>query len=96
MNNPIGQPKHTLDTPCLVIDKTALEYNLKTMQQFATQHGKNIRPHTKTHKCSKLCQLQIEQGSVGISAAKVAEAEILVHNNIPGILITSPIYHSKA
>jgi D-serine deaminase-like pyridoxal phosphate-dependent protein len=51
----------------------------------------NIRPHVKTHKCSKLAKLQIEYGAIGISAAKVSEAEVLINAGINNILITSPV-----
>lgn len=80
-----------LDTPCLVIDKTALEFNLSLMRQHSHNTKVNIRPHVKTHKCSTLARLQIEYGAIGISAAKVSEAEVLINAGINNILITSPI-----
>ncbi|WP_119342734.1 DSD1 family PLP-dependent enzyme [Facilibium subflavum] len=87
----IGRHKFQLDTPCLVIDKDKLMHNLKTMQHFASQYDKNVRPHAKTHKCSKLAALQLESGACGICVTKVSEALELAKNNICGILITSPI-----
>ncbi len=87
----IGKPKTELDTPCLVIDKLLLEYNLTKMQALTDLQKKHLRPHVKTHKCSKLCQLQIRTGAIGISACKVSEAEVLTSHDIKGILITSPI-----
>ena len=84
--------KNELDTPCLVIEKQKLLNNLKTMAQEAKGKQKNIRPHIKTHKCTKLAHLQIEQGdAVGVSAAKLSEAEQLVKAKVPGVLITSPL-----
>lgn len=83
--------KNNLDTPCLIIDKNALEFNLNVMRQHSRNHQVNIRPHVKTHKCSTLAKLQIEYGAIGISAAKVSEAEVLIDNGINNILITSPI-----
>lgn len=80
-----------LDTPCLVIEKSALEFNLKVMRQHSQDTKVNIRPHVKTHKCSKLAKLQIEYGAIGISAAKVSEAEVLIDAGINNILITSPV-----
>ena len=70
----IGQHKSTLDTPCLVIDRDKLIYNLKQMQCFANLHHKSLRPHAKTHKCSKLAKLQIQMGAIGICVAKVSES----------------------
>ena len=87
----IGLHKHQLDTPCLVISKPALDHNLDIMRQHGTRNRVNIRPHCKTHKCSKLARLQIEYGAVGVCVAKVSEAEVLVEQGIPNILITSPV-----
>lgn len=83
--------KMELDTPCLVIEKSALEFNLNIMRQHSHNTKVNIRPHVKTHKCSKLAKLQIEYGAIGISTAKVSEAEALIHSGINNILITSPV-----
>ena len=87
----IGLNKLDLDTPCLVIDKKALEFNLDIMRQHAIKNSINIRPHCKTHKCSKLALMQLQYGAIGISAAKISEAEVLIKNGIPNILLTSPI-----
>ena len=87
----MNQDKFELDTPCLVIDKTKLLENLQRMQQDVTLAGKNLRPHIKTHKCTTLAKLQIQQGAIGVCAAKVSEAEVLVNAGITGVLITSPV-----
>ncbi|MGQ3889321.1 DSD1 family PLP-dependent enzyme [Legionella sp. CNM-1927-20] len=89
--NPIGLSKFELDTPCLVLDKNKLLYNLQLMQQHALENNIQVRPHVKTHKCSKLAALQLQYGAIGISAAKVAEAEVLIAAGIHSILITSPV-----
>lgn len=83
--------KNDLDTPCLVIEKSALEFNLNVMRQHAQTTQVNIRPHVKTHKCSRLAKLQIEYGAIGLSAAKVSEAEVLINRGLRNILITSPV-----
>lgn len=83
--------KNDLDTPCLIIDKNLLEFNLNAMRQHSHKTKVNIRPHVKTHKCSKLAKLQMEYGAIGISAAKVSEALGLINAGINNILITSPV-----
>ncbi|KTC77088.1 DSD1 family PLP-dependent enzyme [Legionella brunensis] len=90
----IGANKFELDTPCLVIDKEKLQYNLNHMHQHGLQNKVNIRPHCKTHKCTQLAKLQLEYGAIGISAAKIAEAEVLINQGISGVLITSPVVTS--
>ncbi|MDR3501141.1 MAG: DSD1 family PLP-dependent enzyme [Legionella sp.] len=80
-----------IDTPCLVIDLDKLEANISLMQELATKMGVAVRPHCKTHKCSRIAKLQIAAGAIGISAAKLSEAEVLIEQGISDILITSPI-----
>ena len=89
--NFIGVSKEKLDTPCLVIDRDILEQNIRTMQAHARSYGKQIRPHAKTHKCSKIAKMQTEAGCTGICVAKVGEAEGLVKKGLRGVLITSPV-----
>ncbi len=87
----IGRSKWDLDTPCLVLDRKLLQQNMLTMQAFVKSVKKNLRPHVKTHKCSKLAKLQLQTGSIGISCAKVSEAKQLANKGIRNILITSPV-----
>jgi D-serine deaminase-like pyridoxal phosphate-dependent protein len=87
----IGVPKWNLDTPCLVIDEDLLDQNIQTMQTHITSFGKQLRPHAKTHKCTRIAKKQMEAGSVGICVAKVSEAEVLVKEGLRGSLITSPV-----
>lgn len=87
--------KYDLDTPCLILDLDILEQNLKKMQTAVKKAGKNIRPHIKTHKCSTLAKKQIESGAIGVCAAKVSEAEVLVKAGLTNILITGPVVTPK-
>jgi len=86
-----GLSKWELDTPCLVIDEEILERNIRTMLAHAASFGKKLRPHAKTHKCSRIAKMQMEAGCIGICVAKVSEAEVLVKSGIQGVLITSPV-----
>ena len=83
--------KFELDTPCLVIDKQALMYNIKQMQDQVNQTSKALRPHIKTHKCSTLAKLQVEHGALGVAAAKISEALVLAEQGLKHTLITSPV-----
>jgi len=86
-----GVSKWKLDTPCLVVDQDKLERNIRAMQAHVTAFGKKLRPHAKTHKCSRIAMMQMEAGAVGICVAKVSEAEVLVRSGLKGTLITSPV-----
>jgi D-serine deaminase-like pyridoxal phosphate-dependent protein len=61
------------------------------MQSRVKRAGKSLRPHAKTHKCTTLAKMQMANGAIGICAAKVSEAEVLVEAGISGVLITGPV-----
>ncbi|CEG56893.1 alanine racemase [Legionella fallonii] len=90
MNN-FNIKKSQLDTPCLIIEKQTLISNLELMRAHGIKNNVSIRPHVKTHKCTELAKLQIEYDAIGISAAKISEAEGLINKGIRNVLITSPI-----
>lgn len=87
----IGEPVSRAATPCLVIDRPRLRANLAAMQRVVEGHGKALRPHAKTHKCTPLARLQLEGGAIGICAAKLSEAEALVRSGIRNVLLTGPV-----
>ena len=80
-----------LSTPSLILDVNKLEKNIIKMSKYCIKNNIKIRPHAKSHKMSNLAKIQIKNGAVGICVATLHEAEIMVKNNIPGILLTSPI-----
>jgi D-serine deaminase-like pyridoxal phosphate-dependent protein len=60
-----------LPTPCVLIDRGALERNLAAM---ATLHpGPRLRPHVKAHKCTALAARQVAAGHVGFTCATPRE-----------------------
>ena len=80
-----------MPTPALVVDAAALERNLERMAAHAKAKDIALRPHTKTHKCPLLAKRQLDLGAVGVCAAKVSEAEVMVDAGIDAVLITSPV-----
>lgn len=85
-----GSNKWDLDTPALVLDLDVLEDNLAFMARFMAGASANLRPHAKTHKCAEIARRQLEAGAVGITCAKLGEAEVLAHV-APDILIANQI-----
>jgi D-serine deaminase-like pyridoxal phosphate-dependent protein len=65
------------------------------MASFLAARGKGFRPHAKTHKCPLIARRQLAAGAVGICAAKVSEAAVLVNAGISDVLITSPVLHPE-
>ncbi len=84
--------KWDLDTPALVLDLRVLEANIALMAGFMAGATAALRPHSKTHKCVEIVRRQIAAGAVGITCAKLGEAEalaeaaddILIANQIVG------------
>ena len=81
----------TLDTPALLIDLDIVGRNLEGMQKKADKFGVTLRPHIKTHKIPELAHLQIHLGAVGVTAAKVSEAEVMAGAGITDIFIANQI-----
>ncbi len=80
-----------LDTPVLLVDRDALERNLKRMQEITAAAGVSYRPHAKAHKSPDIAKLQFAHGATGICCAKLGEAEVLCEEGIQNILITTPV-----
>jgi D-serine deaminase-like pyridoxal phosphate-dependent protein len=87
----IGKSLDALPTPCLLIDRPRFFAALKAMQSHAAKHGKQIRAHSKSHKCPQMGKHQIEAGAVGICCAKLSEALAMAQNGVTGTLVTSPL-----
>src|ERR1700746_3606870 len=80
-----------LDTPALLIDLDIFEKNLRRVGDYAKANDLRLRPHTKTHKVPAVGKLQIESGAVGLTVAKVGEAEVMLGSNTPDLLIAYPV-----
>jgi len=81
-----------LPTPALTIDLDILERNLERMAGYCRRHGLGLRPHTKTHKTPQVGRMQVEHGAVGLTVAKVGEAEVYAAAGLDNILIAFPIW----
>jgi len=88
----LGKPVDSLPTPALVVDADALEHNLKLLAAYFAQRPARLRPHFKSHKCVTLAKRQLAVGSaVGITCAKLTEAEVLVAGGIGDVLIANEV-----
>jgi D-serine deaminase-like pyridoxal phosphate-dependent protein len=81
-----------LDTPVIVVDEALLHRNIEEMASIAQSYGVSLRPHAKTHKSPRIARLQLEAGAIGLTCAKLGEAEVLVADGgVRDILIAYPI-----
>lgn len=88
------QNKYDLDTPCIIVDRGKMLTNIERYQKIANEAGIALRPHAKTHKTPQIARLQIEAGAIGVTVAKLGEAEVMADGGIRNILIAYPIVGS--
>lgn len=81
-----------LPTPALTIDLDILERNLDRMAGYCCEHGLGLRPHTKTHKTPEVGRMQMERGALGLTVAKVGEAEVLAGAGLDDLLVAFPVF----
>jgi D-serine deaminase-like pyridoxal phosphate-dependent protein len=86
----IVAPEVVIDTPRMVVDETIMQRNIDEMQAMANSFGVALRPHIKTHKTPQIALRQIAAGAVGITCAKLGEAEVMVDAGINDVLIAFP------
>jgi D-serine deaminase-like pyridoxal phosphate-dependent protein len=64
-------------TPSLVIDLAKVERNIARLAKYASAAGIDVRPHTRSHKSLEMARRKVGAGAVGLTAAKVGEAEVM-------------------
>ena len=80
-----------LQTPVIIVDEDIFNENAKAMAKILDGKKMRLRPHFKSHKCADIARLQMENGAVGITCAKLSEAKDLVDSGIENILIANQI-----
>lgn len=88
----ILSPDVEIDTPTLVVSEEILHRNIAEMASYARSVGVSLRPHIKTHKCVEIARLQMAAGAVGVTCAKVGEAEVMINEaGIEDVLLAYPV-----
>lgn len=77
-----------METPCVLVDVSIVEDNIRKFQAEADANNIAVRPHIKTHKLPRFALDQLAAGGIGITCQKIGEAEIMVDAGIDNILIT--------
>jgi D-serine deaminase-like pyridoxal phosphate-dependent protein len=88
---PIGRELAELDTPAYCVDVDVLDRNIAQMASFLTERKTQWRPHVKCHKTVEVAQRQLAAGAIGVTAAKVSEAEVYTDAGIADVLIANLI-----
>jgi D-serine deaminase-like pyridoxal phosphate-dependent protein len=81
-----------VNTPAPIVLVDVMQDNIDRMQRFAEQHGLDVRPHVKTHKCLEIGRRQVKAGAVGITAGNVGEAEVFAAAGFGDIFLAYPIW----
>lgn len=80
-----------LDTPCLLLDIDAMDRNIARMAAFFADRPAKIRPHFKTPKTPEVARRQLAAGAIGITVAKLGEAEVLADAGLGPILVANQV-----
>src|SRR5438270_9784420 len=83
----IGRPLAELDTPALLLDLDAFEHNVATMAAWLRARNVAWRPHAKAFKSPAIAHVLRKAGAIGVTVAKVSEAEVMAAGGVDDILI---------
>lgn len=91
-----GDVLQDVDTPSLLVDMDALEYNIDHMVSTVISLSPTcmIRPHAKASKCVEITHMQIERSkgrTVGVCCQKVCEAIAMVEGGIMDVFVCNEI-----
>jgi len=87
----IGRPKDALDTPALWVDLDKMQANIQSLAALCTEAGVQWRPHTKGIKVPAIAHLAVRAGAIGVTCAKLGEAEVMAANGILDLLVANQV-----
>ena len=87
----VGLRKTELDTPFLWVDLDVLERNIEQMAAFFRAAGVNWRPHIKGNKTPAIAHMLLRAGAIGLTCAKLGEAEVMAAAGVQDMLIVNQI-----
>ena len=82
-----GTPISSIDTPALLVDYTILQRNIRRLQEASDAAEIAVRPHIKAHKTPQVAQMQMRAGAIGVTCAKLGEAEAMAAGGMDDIFI---------
>lgn len=87
----IGLQKDALDTPALWVELDLLEKNIASLAALFKEAGIQWRPHIKGVKVPAIAHKLIKAGAIGVTCAKLGEAEVMAAAGIEDILIANQV-----
>jgi D-serine deaminase-like pyridoxal phosphate-dependent protein len=89
--NRIGLAKTALETPFLWTDLQRLDSNIARLAEHLRIAGVQWRPHLKGIKVPAIAHKALDAGAIGVTCAKLGEAEVMAAAGIQDILIANEI-----
>ena len=86
-----GADRHAVDTPALLVDLDVLDANIARIAGTCRKHGIAWRPHTKGIKVPAIAHRLLAAGAIGVTCAKLGEAEVMAAAGIGDIMIANQI-----
>ena len=87
----LGASKQAVDTPALLVDLDVMEANIARIVETCRACGVAWRPHSKGQKTPEIIRKELQAGAIGVTCAKLGEAEVLVDAGVRDILIANQI-----
>lgn len=87
----LGLSKNEVDTPFLWVDLDQLDGNIAALASYFRGAGIAWRPHTKGIKVPAIARKAVAAGAIGVTCAKLSEAEVMAAGGIGDILIANQV-----
>ena len=87
----VGKTKQALDTPALVVDLDVVDANIASISDVCQRHQVAWRPHIKGQKVPEIAHRMLAAGAIGVTCAKLGEAELMAASGIRDILLANQI-----
>lgn len=87
----LGCGKDELDTPALCLDLDVMDENVRRIVAACTSAGVAWRPHVKGHRCGAIGAREVSAGAIGLTCAKLGEAEVMADAGVRDLLLTSAV-----
>jgi D-serine deaminase-like pyridoxal phosphate-dependent protein len=87
----VERGRSALDTPALLVDLDVLEANIVRIAETCRASGIGWRPHIKSQKTVEIVRKELDAGAIGITCAKLGEAEVMAEHGVRDILIANQV-----
>ncbi len=82
--------------PLVVLDRPAIEHNLRTMAEWCARHGVFLAPHGKTSMAPQLFEMQLAHGAWGMTAATISQLRVYRAFGVKRVLMANQLVDAAA